>query len=47
MEFVGASALILGLAEVGQHIGVAPARIAEIAPTVVVLALTADIQESA
>ena len=43
---VGAALLVLGLAEVGQHVGVTPARIAEIAPPVVVLVLSAYVEEA-
>src|SRR6185295_17699387 len=43
---VGAALLILRLAEVGQHVGIAPARVAELEPPVVVLVLPAYVEET-
>ena len=43
---VGAALLILGLTEVGQHLLIAPAGVAEVAPAIVVLALSTDIEET-
>jgi hypothetical protein len=43
---VGAALLVLGLAEIRQHVGVAPARIAEIAPAIVILVLPANVEET-
>src|SRR5262249_52038665 len=43
---VGATLLVLGPAEVLEHVGVAPARIAEVAPPVVVLSLAADVEQA-
>src|SRR5262249_55095688 len=43
---IGAALLILGLAEVGQHVRVAPARVAEIAPPVVILVLAAYVEQA-
>src|SRR5262249_45134063 len=46
MEVVGAALLILGLAEIRQHVLPAPADIAELAPSVEILLLAADIDEA-
>ena len=46
VEVVGAALVVLGLAEVGQHIIVAPAGVAELAPMVEVLGLAADVDQS-
>ena len=43
MEIVGAALLVLGLLEIGQHVVIAPADIAELAPMVEILLLAADI----
>ncbi len=43
VERVGAALLVLGLLEIGQHVVVAPADIAELAPVVEILLLAADI----
>ena len=45
MQFIFAALLILGPAEVRQHIGEAPACIAKLAPVIEVLRLSADVQE--
>src|SRR5688500_10293801 len=41
---VCAALLVLGLAEVRQYVGVTPARVTEIAPSVVILVLSAYIE---
>src|SRR5213078_1244126 len=46
VEVIGAAFFVLGLAEVRQHVIVAPAGIAELAPVVEVLGLTADVDQS-
>src|SRR6185312_3100748 len=43
---VGAALLVFSLLEVGQHVVIAPADIAALAPAVVVLVLAANIQKS-
>src|SRR5689334_21531841 len=45
VKFVVAPRLILGAPEIWQHVGKAPAGIAELAPMIVVLVLTANIKE--
>ncbi len=45
VQRVGAALLVLGAAEIGEHVVVAPARIAELAPAVEVLVLAADIEK--
>ena len=45
MQLVLAALLILGAAEIRQHIGEAPARIAELAPVIEILRLPANVQE--
>ena len=45
MVVVGAVLLAFALAEIGEHVFVAPTLVAELAPMVVVLALAADIDE--
>jgi hypothetical protein len=46
VEGVGAALVALGLDEVGQHVVVAPAGVAQRGPMVVVLALAADVDEA-
>ena len=43
---VGAALVVLGLAEVRQHVLVAPAGVAELAPVVEVLGLAADVDQA-
>src|SRR5262245_7088731 len=45
MQVVGAALLVLSAPEIGQHIGEAPAGIAELAPMIEILGLTADIEQ--
>ena len=44
--FVGAALLVLGLLEIGQHVVIAPAGIAALAPAIVILVLAAHIQQA-
>ena len=44
--FVGAALLVLGLLEIGQHVLIAPAGIAALAPAIVILVLAADVQQA-
>ena len=44
--FVGAALLIFGLLEIGQHVVIAPAGVAALAPAIVVLVLAAHIQQA-
>ena len=46
VEIVSAALVVLGFAEVRQHVIVAPAGIAELAPVIEVLGLTADVDQS-
>ncbi len=46
VQFVAAALLVLGAPEIGQHVGKAPADIAELAPVVVVLVLAAHIEQA-
>ena len=46
VEGVGAALLVLSLAEIGQHILIAPTDIAELAPMIEILLLAADIDEA-
>ncbi len=43
MQIVGAALLILGAAEIGQHVFEGPAGIAELPPVIVILVLAADV----
>jgi len=45
MMLVGAALLVLGAAEVGEHVVVRPAGVAELAPQVKILALAADVDQ--
>ena len=44
--FVGAALLVLGLLEIGQHVVIAPAGIAALAPAIVILVLAAHIEQA-
>ena len=46
VQFIRAALLVLGAPEVGQHILEAPAGIAELPPVVVILGLTANIEQA-
>jgi len=46
MIFVGAALLVLGFLEIGQHVLIAPAGIAALAPAVVILVLAAHVQQA-
>ncbi len=46
VECIGAALLILGLLEIRQHVVIAPAGIAELAPMIEILRLAADIDEA-
>jgi hypothetical protein len=46
VEVIGAALLILGAPKIGQHIGKAPAGIAELPPMIVVLVLAAHIEQA-
>jgi hypothetical protein len=46
MIFVGTALLVLGLLEIGQHVVIAPAGIAALAPAIVILVLAAHIQQA-
>ncbi len=46
MKFVGAAFLILGLAEIRQHVVIRPAGVAELAPEIEILALAADVDQA-
>src|SRR5689334_20822937 len=46
VQLVLAPLLILGAAKIRQHVGEAPARIAELAPVIEIFRLPADVQES-
>ena len=45
MKFIRAALLVLRLAEVGKHVGITPAGIAELAPAIEVLGLPANVQQ--
>lgn len=45
MEFIRSMLLIFCLAEIGQHVVIRPARIAELSPQIKVLALAANIDQ--
>src|SRR5262249_25933402 len=45
MEIIGAAPVVLRLAEIGQHVGKAPARIAELAPVIEILRLPANVDQ--
>src|SRR6516225_4400970 len=45
VKVVGAALLILGAPEIRQHVGKAPAGIAELPPVIVVLVLAADVEQ--
>ena len=45
VEFVRSALLVLGAAEIGQHVVIRPADIAELAPIVEILLLAADIDQ--
>ena len=44
--FVGTALLVLGLLEIGQHVVIAPTGIAALAPAIVILMLTAHIEQA-
>src|SRR5438046_2929196 len=46
VEVVAAATLILGAPEIGQHVGEAPAGIAELPPMIVILVLAADLEQT-
>src|SRR4029077_19972976 len=46
MIIVGAALLVLGAAEIRQHVVIGPADIAELAPMVEILTLAADVDEA-
>src|SRR5262245_50815474 len=46
MPGILAALLVLGAAEIGKHVGEAPAGVAELAPMIEILVLTADIEEA-
>src|SRR6266566_1580538 len=46
VEVVAAATLIFGAPEIGQHVGKAPAGIAELPPMIVILVLAADIEQT-
>src|SRR5215510_8291804 len=46
MPGIFAALLVLGAAEVGKHVGEAPAGVAELAPMIEILVLAADIEEA-
>ena len=46
MKSVGASLLIFSLSEIWQHVVIRPAGIAELAPQIEILALSADIDQA-
>src|SRR5436853_466972 len=46
VEIVGAALVVLGFAEIRQHIVIAPAGVAQLAPVIEVLGLTADVDQS-
>jgi hypothetical protein len=46
VQLIRATLLVFGLAEIRQHVVVAPADIAELAPAVEILALPANVQQS-
>src|SRR3984893_12328153 len=45
MIFVGAALLVFRLPEIGQHVVIAPAGIAALAPAVVILVLAAQVKQ--
>src|SRR5580693_6218627 len=45
VELVGAALLVFGTPEIGQHVLVGPAGIAELAPQIEILSLAADVNE--
>ena len=46
VKIVGAALLVFGLLEIGQHVVIAPALIAVLAPAIVVLVLAANIEQA-
>ena len=46
MKLVRAALLIFGAPKIGQHLGKAPAGIAELPPMVVILVLAADLEQA-
>ena len=46
VKIIAAAFVVLGLAEVRQHVVVAPAGIAELTPVVEILGLAADVDQS-